>query len=802
MLKTCRLGPSEPTIGANDIMIQIVSILVLILWGITFGHAAPRITESFDLNWRFLKSEAPGAEMVGLDDTTWRRLDLPHDCSIEGPFAETNPATWWGGYLPTGVAWYRKNFLLPTDYTNRRVFVDFDGVMANSDVWINGHHLGHRPNGYVSFRYELTPWLNFGARQTNIISVRVDTSEQPSSRWYAGSGIYRHVWLVVTDPVHVEHWGTIVTTPEVSAERASVRVQTLVTNQSLQDCAVRLQTTLIAPDGKKTLGAVLKQLISAGNSLKFDQTIAVENPKLWDTEHPWLYRAVTEVWVADKKADDAETTFGIRKTRFDAETGFWLNDRNLKLKGVCLHHDAGALGTAVPLRAWERRLELLKSIGCNALRTSHNPVAPEFLDLADRMGFLVMDEFSDAWRRSKVAYDYGRFFQQWWRQDLGDTIRRDRNHPSIVIYSAGNEIHDVLYDPPLGIEVVKPMCRLIHELDPTRPVTVAVNQPQISRIHDSGFAEILDVAGYNYAEDFALNGRKTKPERKIIGTENGKSPAAWRAVRDHADLPGMFCWTGFDYFGEAIRRWPSTGFEAGMFDRTGAPHAAALQFQTYWQDKPVAYVVRMEAQPPLPSGKHVPREGMADWNPPVSPGEKVDLEIYANCPTVELWLNDKSLGTRDIPTDASPLNWTVPYEPGVLRVVGIKNHKSVCSNEIRTATRPVKIILEADHRVFSTDREDVCYVTAKIVDANGTVVPSATNIFSFQVLGPATILAVDNGSMESHDLFQTNSCSTYKGRCVAIVQPSGKPGAIRFRASAGGFAPIQIKLDVRNLPVH
>ena len=546
--------------------------------------------------------------------------------------------------------------------------------------------------------------------------------------------------------------------------------------------------------GKVTKSGATTRSIPAGGSAEFRQDVAVDSPCLWDLEHPQLYRARSLVRVAGKLADESEVPFGIREARFEPATGFWLNGRNLKLKGVCLHHDGGAVGAAVPLRLWERRLELLKFIGCNALRTSHNPVAPEFLDLADRMGFLVMDEAFDAWTRSKVAFDYGQFFHDWWQADLGDMIRRDRNHPSIVIYSAGNEIHDVLYDPPLGLAVFQPMPALCHALDPTRPVTVAVNQPQRSRIHDTGFADLMDVAGYNYAEAHALEGRLARPDRKIIGTENGKSPAAWRAVRDHPDLPGLFCWTGFDYFGESVRRWPYVSFEMGMFDRTGAPRPVAWQFQTFWTDRPAVYAARKVKQPPLPGGTKIPPAPVADWNPDTPPGETLELEIYSNCPQIELLLNGASLGTYPMPNDCSPLTLPVAYRPGVLSVVGRRQGRRLCEFALRTAGAPQRLRLETDRPAFTTDREDLCHVTACLVDEHGTVVPSAAQRVTFSVSGPARILAVDNGALDSHELFQTNTRAAFRGRCVALVQSSGKAGRIVLSATAEELRPAKCVL--------
>ncbi|HEV2765652.1 MAG TPA: glycoside hydrolase family 2 TIM barrel-domain containing protein, partial [Pyrinomonadaceae bacterium] len=362
-----------------------------------FDPSGARVTRSFDADWRFLKGDAQGAERADFDDAAWRRLDVPHDWSIEGPFDQNNPTGKDGGYLPAGVGWYRKHFSLPASYSGRRVFVEFDGVMANSDVWVNGRHLGRRPFGYISFRYELTPHLVYGENKRNVLAVRADNSGQPASRWYTGAGVYRHVRLVVTDPVHVEQWGTFVTTPRVSDASATVRVESTVINQSDAPRSVSLHVTLLRPGGLPAGKAETPtQTVAAGQSVVFRQDIAVRNPQRWDIRHPHLYTAAVEVRSANKTLDDESVTFGIREFRFDAPTGFWLNGRNFKLKGVCLHHDASALGAAVPLRAWERRLEILREFGVNAIRTAHNPPAPEFLDLTDRMGFIVMDETFDA----------------------------------------------------------------------------------------------------------------------------------------------------------------------------------------------------------------------------------------------------------------------------------------------------------------------------------------------------------------------------------------------------------------------
>jgi beta-galactosidase len=396
--------------------------------------------ENFDVGWRFLKGAAPDAEAPKFNDADWRKLDVPHDWSIAGPFAETNKTGGAGAFLPSGIGWYRKHFMLPKEDEARIVRIEFDGVMANSDVWINGFHLGDRPNGYVSFSYELTGHLNFGGE--NVIAVRCDTSAQPASRWYAGAGVYRHVRLVVENPVHIVEDGMFVTTPKVSATEARVKIETLVTNETDSTREITVQTVLLAPDGKFVELKSTAVSASQNTAQKIQQQIVLSKPQLWNLDDPALYQVVTKILANGKTLDETTNTFGIRDAHFEAATGFWLNGKNFKLKGVCLHEDGGAFGAAIPLAVWEQRLAELKKLGVNAIRTAHNPPAPEFLGLCDRMGFLVMDEFFDCWTVAKNPYDYHLYFDQWSHIDERDTIIRDRNHPSVNIYSVGNEIHD------------------------------------------------------------------------------------------------------------------------------------------------------------------------------------------------------------------------------------------------------------------------------------------------------------------------------------------------------------------------
>jgi beta-galactosidase len=780
-----------------------------------------RFTVSFDANWRFLKADSPGAEQPQFDDRAWRKLDVPHDWSIAGPFSKTNRTGGSGGFLPSGVGWYRKEFTLPDMFSNQCVFVEFDGVMQNSEVWIDGTSLGKRPFGYVSFGCELTGHLNFGAGRTNVLAVRADTSEQPASRWYSGAGIYRHVRLVVTDPIHFEQNGIFISTPEVSETQAMVRVQTSVTNESDSPREISVMATLYgpphsAPDGRYACPKE-SQLFSvpAGESIDVSFDVKIPwKPRLWDLEHPDLHAARVSVRSSGQTLDEETITFGIREAKFDADTGFWLNGRNFKIKGVCLHHDGGAFGAAVPLGVWEQRLKTLKGLGVNAIRTAHNPPAPEFLDLCDRLGFLVMDEMFDCWTVAKNPYDYHLYFNEWSKTDERDTIRRDRNHPSIILYSVGNEIHDTP-KAEMAKGILQGLVEVAHEADPTRPVTQALFRPNVSHDYDNGLADMLDVVGQNYRENEILAAHEQKPSRKIIGTENRHERAAWVALRDHAPYAGQFLWSGIDYLGES-RRWPVVAAGSGLLDHTGAPKPMAFERQSWWSDKPMVFITRRiatdSAGPTDPGYEPATQDALRrlqvlfpDWTPKNSTPHDENVEVYSNCKEVELFLNGKSLGSKPLNADASPRIWKVVYTPGTLKAVARNNDRVVATDELRTAGPPAKIQLsvgradpalrdqDAQQRVptdrirLTADWNEVAFVRATVVDAHGVLVPSATNLITFKVSGPGVIAAVDNADNASHEPFPAGERHAFQGRCVAFVKASAPSGKIVLTASAPGL---------------
>jgi beta-galactosidase len=765
-----------------------------------------RIVSSFDAGWLFLKGDAAAASQPEFDDNGWRKLDVPHDWSIEGPFDEKNPTAGAGGFLPAGVGWYRKHFSLAEDYKDRRIFIDFDGVMANSDVWINGFHLGKRPYGYVSFRYDLTGHINFGGKQ-NVVAVRADNSGQPASRWYTGAGIYRHVRLVATNPVHIVQWGTFVTTPQVTSDQATVRVQNEVINQSSVARTLSIRATVLDPNGRVVYEEEAKTLsIAPGATMKFSQDIIVKNPQRWDLDHPNLYRLEVLVRDGKKTLDDETVTFGIRDAHFEADTGFWLNGKNFKIKGVCLHHDGSAFGAAVPLRVWERRLEILRDLGVNAIRTAHNPPAPEFLDLCDRMGFLVMDELFDCWTVAKNPHDYHLYFKEWSNIDARDTVRRDRNHPSIIVYSAGNEIHDTPR-PDIAKPILASLVSTFHEADPSRPVSQGLFRPNVSHDYDNGLADLLDVVGQNYRENEILAAHRQKPTRKILGTENGHDLTAWLPMRDNPPYAGQFLWSGIDYLGES-RQWPTVAYNSGLLDRTATPRPLAFQRMSWWSDRPMVYVARRTAPTPKPmlgtdpgydpAADRRPQVLFSDWTPRNTGPHEENVEVYSNCEQVELFLNDKSLGTQSKPPDDSPRNWKVPFAPGTLKAVGRNNGRLVtlvASYELRTAGKPTQILLAVDRSAIAPVWDDVAYITATVADENGVLVPNAGDLISFSIQGPGVIAAVDSGNNNSHESFQATERKAYQGRCFAMVKAKASSGRIRLEASSPGLKSSSISIN-------
>lgn len=777
---------------------------------------SPRRIERFTREWKFNLGDLPGAQEPGFADSGWRTLDLPHDWSVEGSFNQDNPATTDGGALPGGIGWYRKSFSLPQSDDGCSVFIDFDGVYRNSEVWINGHYLGKRPYGYSSFRYELTPWLKFGTA-SNLLAVRVDNSQQPNSRWYSGSGIYRNVWLTLTGRVHVDHWGTSVTTPEVAAEQTVVALQIRVRNNREAAQQVTVLTELLDPAGRAVASLSNALSLPAGAVEAVAGNLTVRQPALWSVEKPVLYRAVTRILADDREEDRYETPFGIRTIAFDLQKGFSLNGMPMKLLGVCNHHDLGCLGAAINERALERQLELLKAMGCNAIRTSHNPPAPELLDLCDRMGFLVMDEAFDMWKIAKTPFDYHLDWDEWHRRDLEDLVRRDRNHPCVVLWSIGNEIPEQWDDS--GTEMAKELAAIVRELDPTRPITSACNDPSPqNRIIRSG---ALDVVGRNYHEKDLRTFPQDYPGLKLVASETNSAIATrgsydmpsdsvriwpiewnrrgpmnddltcsaydncrvpwgsthvdtWRIVRECAYVSGMFIWTGFDYLGEPTPYpWPARSSYFGLIDLAGFPKDGYYFYQAEWTSKPMLHL-------------------FPHWN--WSAGQPIDVWAYTNQEAVELFLNGQSLGKKTRDAGTFQLVWRVPFAPGTLKAVAYKGGQAVLEQSVQTAGAPAKIALTADRERIKADGRDLSFVTVDIVDANGVVVPHADHLVRFALQGPGRIAGVDNGLQTSMEPFKADYRKAFNGKCLCVVQAQQSTGSLLLTARSEGLQEASLQL--------
>ncbi|MBS1792750.1 MAG: DUF4982 domain-containing protein [Acidobacteria bacterium] len=756
-------------------------------------------TTSFDAGWRFLRGTAENADKPEFDDSKWRRVDLPHDWSIEGPFDAKNPTGGAGGYLPSGVAWYRKHFRLTKFGNMNRVYVEFDGVMGISDVWINGVHLGQRPSGYVSFVDDLTEHINWSG--DNVIAVRADTSAQPASRWYTGAGIYRHVRIKQTRDVHFRTWGTFVSTPQVSEKEATVKISAEVVNDSRKTRSVTFGA-IIPNTAEPVPGTTNPVSLGPGETKTVEYTVTIRKPVLWDVAKGDMYEARVFLLEGKTPLDIESVRFGVREFHFDADTGFWLNGKNFKVKGVCLHADGSAFGAAVPLSVWERRLRELRKLGANAIRTAHNPPAPEFLDLADRMGFLVMDELFDQWTVAKNPYDYHLYFREWSRRDVTDTVRRDRNHPSIILWSAGNEIHDTP-QPEIAIPILKGLVETFHAADPTRPVTQGLFRPNVSKDYDNGLADLLDVIGQNYREKEILAAHKQKPTRKIIGTENTHELNQWLAVRDNPEYAGHFVWSGIDYLGESAG-WPTVAYNSGLLYKTGTWRPLAYQRQSWWTTAPMVYAARRISKTPKlptdpgynPTEERRPTVLFSDWTPANLDKHEENVEVYSNCDEVELFLNGKSLGRKPKPADDAPRNWKVDFEPGTLRAVGYNAGREAANYELKTAGKPSKLLVTVDRNALAEDWDDVATVTVAVTDDNGTLVPNAADLVTFKTEGAGALAAVDSFDNNSHEPYQATARRAFGGMCFAYLKANAKKGRIKLTATAPGLKAGSATIEV------
>jgi beta-galactosidase len=763
----------------------------------------PRITEKFNSGWLFINQDVTNGQDPGLDDSAWRKLDLPHDWAIEGPFSKE--VYYQGGSLPyPGVGWYRKSFDMSANGKN--VLLEFDGVMMDAKVWVNGKFVGEWAFGYSSFAFDITEYLKDGEK--NVLAVQVANSDS-SSRWYPGSGIYRNVWLTVRNPVHIAHWGTYVTTPQISEKKATVQVETVIENKTEKVENIILVTTIVDVSGKEIAKSAKEGRVDINDEIKFQQDLTVPNPNRWDIESPYLYMAISKVMVNNEIVDEYETPFGIRTFKFDANKGFSLNGRQVKLNGVNMHHDLGPLGTAVNYRATERQLEILKEMGVNSIRTAHNPPSPEQLDLCDKMGILVMDESFDEWRKPKhnVQNSYSRLFDKWAAKDMAALVKRDRNHPSIILWSTGNEVPEL--GTPDGKKSARMLADICRKLDPTRPVSSGIH---LSVKVDRELMDIFDVAGFNYWHKQLEDLHKTYPDKPILVTEASAVLSSrgvyqfpveriYRGFRDESMqisaydlintgfgalpdvefklqddfewLAGQFVWSGFDYHGEPDPfedMWPAHSSYFGIIDICGFPKDRFYLYQSQWTDEPMVHL-------------------LPHWNWEGREGEITPVFVYTNGASAELFVNGKSQGKKAIEKGQYRLRWNdVIYKPGSIKVVAYdENDQIIAEKEIMTASKPSNIELTVDRNNINADGEDLAFITVNLKDKDNNFCPTADNLISFKVEGAGDLLAVGNGNPTSLESYQGNERKLFNGLCLLIVKSTKKSGNISITATSPGM---------------
>jgi beta-galactosidase len=765
----------------------------------------------FDAGWRFFRGDTPDAETMKFDDSGWRSIDLPHDWSIEdmpgtdSPFDPEAVSQVSGGFTTGGTGWYRKSFVLPEGQSGKKILIQFDGVYMNPEIWINGISLGNHPYGYTSFWFDITDHLKFG--KPNILAVKV-RNEGANSRWYTGSGIYRHVWLKLIDPVNVAQYGTYITTPIINKDSAVVQVRTKVNNQSANPYDIKLITRILNANEEELISTTTEQTVGIDSFNEFEQSLTVNSPELWSIDTPFLYKAISEIYCEDKLVDKVETKFGIRTIQFDAVNGFRLNGVKMKLKGGCYHHDNGPLGAKSYDRAEERRVELLKASGYNAIRCSHNPPSPAFLDACDRLGMLVIDESFDMWKEKKNPFDYHLYFNDWWEKDIDNMVLRDRNHPSVIMWSIGNEIPN--RHTPEVVDVAKMLGDRVRLLDPTRPVTSAVNDLKPDK--DPYFAT-LDIAGYNYASGGDHNKKtiysddhKRVPERIMAGLESYPLEAfgAWMDVVDNPYVIGDFVWTAWDYIGEASIGWRGYPQEKNFFpwnlafcgdiDICGWKRPQSYYRDALWMSDQISIFVT----PPEPSFEPNPVraswskwhwfDAVSDWNWKGYENKPVEVNVYSSCEEAELFLNGKSLGKKRTNRSTEFMaTWNVPYMEGELRAVGYNKGKEVNSTTLRSSGDPAQIRLTRDRSSIIADGQDLAYVTVQLVDGNGIPNPKAENMVKFEIQGPGSIVGVGNANPVSLESYVQPQRKAWQGRCMVIVKSNHQKGKIILKASSDGL---------------
>lgn len=773
-------------------MKKVILVCLSLIWAANLlAQKEVRLKENFDFDWKFSLSDNTQYTEETYNDANWEQIQLPHDWSIKLNFDKKMGGS--AAHLPGGIGWYRKQFKIPHAYKGKVISILFDAICQQSDVYINGHHLGFRPYGFCSIEYDLTPYLNYNGE--NIIAVRVNRSGvKDVARWYTGSGIYRHTWLQVTNPVHIATYGTYVTTPFINNDKAEVQIVTTIENKMQKVQNISITQSILNNKGKVIAkSGTEKAILEAEKSTDITQKLTLSNPQLWTQENPVLYTMETIIKANGKMVDSYQTSFGVRTIAFDSEKGFLLNGKQVKLKGMCLHQDAGSLGTAVPDRSYERRLEIIKEYGCNAIRCSHNQPSPEFLDMCDRMGFVVIDEAFDKW---KSGY-YEKYFDQWWQKDLENMILRDRNHPSIILWSIGNEVSEAWEQGDEGINRAQMLQEFVHRLEPTRPVTLAAQNN-----HRREFSAVADVSGYNYLEARLLTDRKKNPKQLFYVSEelpyysgaegNIRSYTVnnpWNIVADNDFIAGGFIWSGVDYLGEAI--WPSHGWPNGLFDICMVEKPRAAFHRAMWNSKPMVSIAVIDQSLDIDHGRDLwqwPKMA-SHWSFPHKYfGLIMEVRTTTNCEKVELFMNDKSMGlynTADYSNNT--IVWNVPYTPGKLEAKGYNGDKVVATYQLFSAYETEHLTITPDRTVIKADGQDLSHLAIQLCDKRGNPVQVDDRKVTVTVEGEGAFRGLDTGDLRRTIPFGSNELKTYFGQASIIIQSTRRAGQMKVNVQVEGI---------------
>ncbi len=757
---------------------------------------------NFNTNWKFQLGELPGFHLPNYNDNNWRTLDVPHDWSIEGKFDEQNPAGASGGFLPTGIGCYRKHFVMPEGSKGKRIKIRFDGVYMKSSVFLNGVFLGNRPYGFSTFEYDLTPHLKYENAE-NILAVEVDNSLQPSSRWYTGSGINRNVYLIITEQQHFKSFGTFIRTDKLTANSAVVKIDCkVVSNQYAESESVKFQrfpedvTRKVKPSKivvvlKNAKDEVVKEVstnqpLSDYSELEAQLVLNVENPILWSDKTPYLYKMELQLWIDGKLTDTEQHRIGIRKIEFNNNRGMLVNGEKVIAKGVCLHKDAGSFGTAVPKDVWRYRLQKLKALGCNAIR-KHGTVDPVFIDLCDEMGFYFMAEAFDEWDKTweygysedswgKVPNGYNKYFKQWAETDLKDMVKRERNHPSVFMYSVGNEMPNQRYSD--GPKTLKMLMDWAKEEDKTRPVIAACDWAPWA--NKSGFMDTMDIAGYNYPDRYFkkhyAEEHAAHPDRILLGTENYLTLENWIMVRDNQYVVGLFLWAGIDYLGEALQ-WPRRGWEWGLIDIAGFEKSVYYYWKAFWSEKPMAHIaVNLKEKDKFEWRSY---NIASHWN--FAKNDVDTVFVYSNTEEVELFLNKKSLGKKRIDKNTYVAQYQVKYQEGTLMAVAYNQGKKVSQHILKTADKPQQLVLTPEKETVELSKGELIFIPIEIADKNGVRCPNATNNIKISVEGAGELIGMDSGNQNSHELYKIDNRNAYEGRILVTIRPT-KAGSVTVKA--------------------